>query len=113
MNPSFRSVGTMQRQVRADGIKIEGSSGTPSLSEGQFRFDIADQGVGDYLITPKEAYLRAPVVIPSSRTAGTHIRCVPAAGSIQVLCFTDETEATPEDADLDLLIWGFDSRDEV
>jgi hypothetical protein len=94
-------------------MELNGSSGTPALDEGQFDGSVADNGVGDYTITMNEAFLRIPQVYPSARTAGIHVRCVATLSTIQVLCFSDLAETTPAEADVDLLIHGADSQDEI
>ena len=106
-----RSIKSPQRQMRLLAFQKSGL-GSPALSgEGKFDGTIADNGVGDYTITFGKPYVRVPVCIPSTKTSATTIRCVPAIGSVQVLCFAMDG-TTPAEADFDLVVHGSDVSDQ-
>jgi hypothetical protein len=100
-----REITSPQRQMHMLAFQKSGL-GTPALAgEGKFDGTIADNGVGDYTITFDEAFVRIPLCIAVSKTSAKHIRCVPALGSVQVLCF-DMDGTTPAEADFDLICLG-------
>lgn len=110
--PSIFNAKGSQRKSRYMALKLDGVAATPALDEGSIdAASVDDNGVGDYTINFATAYERVPVVVALSRTASIHVRCVPSLTDVQILCFSDLGETTPAEAELDIMILGWDSAD--
>jgi len=100
--------------MRMMSFELNGTPATPVLGEGKFdATSLDDNGAGDYTINFAEAFLRVPQVTALSRTASVHVRCVASKTACQVLCFSDLAETTPVEADVDVIVLGADSPDQI
>ena len=104
-----RPVESQQRKMRMIFLRIEGSTGTPSL-EGPSKLEcsIADTSEGVYTITFDKAFKQAPIVIACSEDSDT----VVSVSSTTTACIIssvdlDETAAV-SDSDIHVYICGSD-----
>ena len=86
-------------------------TGTPSILIGSKDASLTDNGTGDYTLTFAKPLARAPIVVASSMTAGAVIQIASATSSACQLLVTD-LAAAPLDADLMVVVQGFDAVDE-
>lgn len=112
-----RSIKSAQRKVRMIAVRIEGSTGTPSL-EGldKHQCTIVDNGVGDYTITFDKAFAEIPHVAASSEGTDILVKVVPAKGTVQLVCTQVDQDATygapaAIDADVQVIVIGSDVTD--
>lgn len=102
-----------QLAPRMIGFYLAGASGTPVLGEGQFQASEVDNGVGDYSLTFVNHFHRAPVVVATPKTADVIVRIAAVSiTAVQVQCFDATDGTTPKEADLHIMVLGFDSADE-
>lgn len=106
----LREIKSPQRLPRQLHIKMDGT-GTASILIGSKDASLADNGVGDYTLTFAKPFARAPIVVASSMTAGAVIQIASASASACQLLVTD-LAAAPLDADLMVIVQGFDAADE-
>ncbi len=106
----LREIKGTQRAPRLLAIKLDGT-GTAALNEGANDAALTDTGPGDYLLTFTNPFARAPVVVVTPITAATLVRVVILAASVQVLCFAVDG-TTPKDADVEVLVLGWDTPDQ-
>ncbi len=105
-----RPVQCVQRNMRMLCLRIEGSTGTPSL-EGPSKLEatIADTSEGVYTITFRKAFAQAPMVVASSENADAVVSCTSTTtGCIVSSVSLDETAAVL-DTDVQVIICGSDS----
>ena len=108
----LRSIKSGQRKVRILALRIEGSTGTPSLEGLDARkCTITDSGTGHYTITFNDAFPSAPHAVGNCEAVDkslsiqtTTTTCVVKVSDI------DETPALSDD-DVQLLIIGSDVSD--
>lgn len=106
----LREIKSPQRLPRQLHIKMDGT-GAASILIGSKDASLADNGVGDYTLTFAKPFARAPIVVASSLTAGAVIQIASASASACQLLVTD-LAAAPKDADLMVIVQGFDAADE-
>ena len=109
-----RSTKSSQRSVRILAIRIEGSTGTPSV-EGldKNRVTIADTGVGHYTITLKEPFAEACHAVGNAEAVDKAVTLTTTASTVVVkVNDIDETAALSDD-DVQLMIIGSDITDRV
>lgn len=110
----LRSIKSEQRNVRQLLVRIEGSTGTVSLDEGGLSsVTVADGGVGIYTLTFATAFSRIPIVLAGAVHA-TGLIVTPSAVSTTactIKVYSDAGVAT--DADVHVLICGFDAADQT
>jgi ABC-type lipoprotein release transport system permease subunit len=112
-----RSVKSLQRGMRMMALRIEGSTGTPSL-EGpdQKQATIADTAVGTYTITLNSAFPDADSYIVLATVEGADKVATVTKSSASVFVVkvndVDETPALSDD-DVSVLIVGIDTLDHV
>lgn len=103
-----REIKCSQRQARLLALSIDGTS-TASVVEGGSDVTLTDNGTGDYTLAIDKPFLRAPVVVGSSLTAGIVIK----VHSVSVSSITIKTYAvdgtTATDADFHLMVLGWDA----
>lgn len=109
-----RSIKSSQRSVRVLALRIEGSTGTPSL-EGldKNRCTIADTGVGHYTITFNDVFAEAPVAVGNAEAVDKAVTITTTTSTVVVkVNDIDETAALSDD-DVQLMIIGSDITDRV
>jgi hypothetical protein len=110
-----RSVKSSQRAMRMLALRIEGSTGTPSL-EGpdQYQASIADTAPGTYTITLDEAFPAADsyIVLATVEGADKSATVTKTSASVFVVKCNDidETPALSDD-DISVLVVGIDVTD--
>ena len=104
-----RSIKSNQRQVRIIAIRIEGSTGTPSIEGLDANLvSIVDTGVGHYTLTFSNAFAAAPHAVASCE-AVDKVATVTATASGCVVKVNDIDEtAALSDGDVQLIVVGSD-----
>lgn len=109
-----REVESPQRKVRLELFRLAGNTGTPILSEGQYRATETDNGVGDYTLTFTEPFARIPVVTATTLTADCILQIVSVSITEVRLAGFDATDGTtPKEFDAHILVAGADVADEI
>ncbi len=105
-----RPVQCVQRNMRMLCLRIEGSSGTPSL-EGPSKLEatIADTAEGVYTITFIKAFAQAPMVVASSEDADAVVSCSSTTTACIVTSKDLDETAAAKDSDIQVIICGSDS----
>ncbi len=105
----------VQHATRFIPILLTYSAGTPSIGEGDNHVTVEDTGPGIATITFDDAFARAPIISATPVAAtGVELFCVLRAvtGASFVVEITDEA-GTLTDADVHIMVCGFDSADEA
>lgn len=106
----LREIKSTQRLPRQLHFKVDGT-GAASILVGSKDATLTDGGTGDYTLTFVKPFARVPVVVASSMTAGAVIQIASASVSaVQIL--VKDTSAAALDADLMVIVQGFDAVDE-
>jgi hypothetical protein len=106
----LRSIKSPQRAPRQLHFKVDGT-GAASILIGSKDATLTDNGTGDYTLTFEQAFARLPVVVASSLTAGAVIQIASATASACQIVVKD-TAGSALDADLMVIVQGFDAADE-
>jgi len=106
----LREIKSSQRLPRQLHFKVDGT-GSASIVIGSKDASLADNGTGDYTLTFVKPFARPPVVVASSLTAGAVIQIASASATAVQLVVTD-LAAAALDADLMVIVQGFDAADE-
>lgn len=106
----LREIKCTQRLPRQLHFKVDGT-GTASILIGSHDAVLSDNGVGDYSLTFAKPFARLPVVVASSLTAGAVIQIAAASASACQILVKD-TAGAALDADLMVIVQGFDAADE-
>jgi hypothetical protein len=106
----LRSIKSPQRAPRQLHFKVDGT-GAASILIGSKDATLTDNGTGDYTLTFEQAFARLPVVVASSLTAGAVIQIASATASACQIVVKD-TAGSALDADLMVIVHGFDAADE-
>ena len=106
----LRKIKSSQRLPRQLHFKVDGT-GSASILIGSKDASLADNGTGDYTLTFVKPFARPPVVVASSLTAGAVIQIASATASAVQLVVTN-LAAAALDADLMVIVQGFDAADE-
>lgn len=106
----LRSIKSPQRLPRQLHFKVDGT-GTASIVIGSRDAALTDNGTGDYTLTFSQPFARLPVVVASSITAGAVIQIASATVSACQIVVKD-TSGAALDADLMIIVQGFDAADE-
>lgn len=106
----LREIKSPQRLPRQLHIKVDGT-GPSSIVIGSKDASLTDNGTGDYTLTFAKPFARAPIVVASSITAGAVIQIASATASACQILVTD-LSAVAKDADLMVIVQGFDAVDE-
>ena len=106
----LREIKSSQRLPRQLHFKVDGT-GSASILIGSKDASLADNGTGDYTLTFVKPFARPPVVVASSLTAGAVIQIASATASAVQLVVTN-LAAAALDADLMVIVQGFDAADE-
>jgi hypothetical protein len=106
----LREIKSPQRLPRQLHFKLDGT-GTASLVIGSKDGVLVDNNTGDYTITFAKPFARPPVVVASSLTAGAVVQIAAASATACQLVVTD-LAAAALDADLMVIVQGFDAVDE-
>lgn len=106
----LRSIKSPQRAPRQLHFKVDGT-GAASILIGSKDATLTDNGTGDYTLTFSQAFARLPVVVASSLTAGAVIQIASATASACQIVVKDTT-GSALDADLMVIVHGFDAADE-
>lgn len=105
-----RGIKSQQRLPRLLAIKMTGV-GTAALAIGSKDATLVKNGTGDFTITIKKAFARAPVVVATPITAGCVLQIAAAtASSVQIL--VKDAAGVAKDGDVHILVHGFDAKDE-
>tara|TARA_R110002020_G_scaffold446985_1_gene659298 strand:+ start:242 stop:577 length:336 start_codon:yes stop_codon:yes gene_type:complete len=108
----LRSIKSAQRKLRVIALRIEGSTGTPTL-EGldENQCTIVDTGTGHYTITFNQAFAAAPHAFGNAEAVDKAVTLTTTASTCVVkVNDIDETPAL-SDGDVQLLIIGSDITD--
>lgn len=106
----LREIKSPQRLPRQLHFKLDGT-GSPSLVIGSKDAVLTDNGTGDYTLTFAKPFARDAVVVASALTAGCVIQIASASASACQILVTD-LAAAAKDADLMVIVQGFDAVDE-
>lgn len=106
----LREIKSSQRLPRQLHFKVDGT-GSASIVIGSKDASLADNGTGDYTLTFVKPFARPPVVVASSLTAGAVIQIASASATAVQIVVTD-LAAAALDADLMVVVQGFDAADE-
>lgn len=107
---SLTALMSKQRKLRVLTLRIEGSTGTPSL-EGPSKLEctIADTGTGHYTITFDKAFTQAPIAVANAEAVDKCVTLTTTTSTCVVkVNDIDETPAL-SDGDVQLLIIGSDA----
>lgn len=108
-----RPVESAKREMRLENFRLNGSSGTPVLVEGQFRASVTDNGVGDYTLTFSEPFARVPTVALASLTSAVDLYVSSVSTTAVRIAGLDATDgATPAEFDCCVHVMGADVVDE-
>lgn len=106
----LREIKGTQLKPRLLAIKLTGT-GTAALGEGASDATLVDNGTGDYTISFRTPFRRAPVIQAVSLTAEVNIKVhAVAVGSVQIKTFAVDG-TTAKDAVLDIVVLGWDNPD--
>ena len=107
----LRSIKSSQRRTRLIALRIEGSTGTPSL-EGldKEQCTIADTAEGHYTITFKKPFAAAPHAVSSTEVVDREV-CLTTTSSTCVVKVYNTFTGALADGDAQLLIIGSDITD--
>lgn len=106
----LRDIKSSQRLPRQLHLKVKGT-GTVAMQIGASDVTLTKNGTGDYTLAIKKPFARLPVVMVSSLTAGAICQVAAAtASSVQIV--VKNTAAAALDADLMVLVQGYDAADE-
>ena len=100
----------VQRKMRMMFLRIEGSTGTPSL-EGPSKLEcsIADTAEGVYTITFDKAFIQAPIVVAVSENADAVISVTSSTTACVVTSKDLDETAAAKDSDVHVMICGADA----
>jgi len=111
--PSGKELRSEQRRERHMLFGINGDGVTPTITTGSPQGTIVRNGVGDYTITFRNAYGRAPLLIGSGTEDNAMvIQGASTVADIQIL-IEDASSNAPADLDVNVLVMGWDSLDEI
>jgi len=104
-----RSIKSAQREVRVLALRIEGSTGTPSL-EGldALQCSIVDTGVGHYTITVSKAFAEACHAVGNAEAVDKAVTLTTTASTVIVKVNDIDETAALSDGDVQLMIIGHD-----
>jgi hypothetical protein len=107
-----RSIESKQRKVRVLALRIEGSTGTPSV-EGldSLQVSIADTGTGHYTITFNEAFAAAPHAVGNAEAIDKAVTLTTTASTVIVKVNDIDETAALSDGDVQLMVIGHDVTD--
>lgn len=107
----LREIKGTQRLPRMLAIKLDGT-GTAALNEGANDAVLVDNGPGDYTLTFAKPFARTPVVVASALTADIIVQLFAlSATAVQIKTFDSNGGPTATDADLDIIVLGWDTAD--
>lgn len=106
----LRSIKSPQRLPRQLHVQLDGT-GASSIVIGSKDVTLTDNNTGDYTLTFAKPFARAPIVVASSLTAGAVIQ-ISAATATACTLLVKDTSGVALDADLMIIIQGFDAADE-
>lgn len=110
--PSGKELRSEQRRERRMAFHLDADAASPSLLVGSRQATLTRNGVGDYTLTFRNAYGRAPILIASAgETGAIAYMGTSTVSAIQILI----EDAAGAAADLDVMIdvIGWDSLDEL
>jgi len=111
-----REVRNMQRGPRMIAAQIDGT-GTAALLVGSAReVVLTDNDTGDYTLEVSSPFAREPVVVATPVGAAGDVVVTlgtVTASSIQILAWDGTDGTTAKDADIHVMIMGFDAEDEI
>lgn len=111
--PSGKELKSEQRRQREMDFLLDADAASPALLVGDPMASLTRNGVGDYTLTFRNAYGRAPIcMITGAEDNAMGVMGTRSVSSIQVLIEDASTNAA---ADLDVVIKviGWDAKDEV
>ena len=106
----LREIKSPQRLPRQLHVKLDGT-GSSSIVIGSKDVSLTDNGTGDYTLTFAKPFARPPVVVASSLTAGAVVQIASATATACQLLVKD-LSSVALDADLMVIVQGFDAVDE-
>ena len=109
-----RSIKGRQRLPYLIAIQIDGTTATPTETEGGNEYAITDNGVGDWTITFSQAFQRAPVVTATTATANSILQIFSvSASAVRIKAFQGTDGTTAVDVIFHALVMGFDATDVI
>jgi hypothetical protein len=110
--PSGKELRSEQRRERRMAFHIDADVGGGSILVGDPQATMVRNGVGDYTLTFRNAYGRAPILVGSGAEADARvIMGTSTVSSIQILI--EDSAAAPQDYDVIVDVIGWDSSDEI
>ena len=99
-----------QRKIRSLFLRIEGSTGTPTL-EGPSKLEcsIVDTGTGHYTITFDKAFTQAPIATGNAEAVDKAVTIVTTTTTVVVKVNDIDEDAALSDGDVQLMIFGSDA----
>ena len=110
--PSGKELRSEQRRERRMAFHIDADAGGGSILVGAPQATLSRAGAGDYTLTFRNAYGRAPILMGSGAEAGARVVMgTSTVSSIQILIEDDAGLAADLDVIVDVIGW--DSQDEI
>jgi len=111
--PSGKQLRGEQRRERRMAFHINGDVATPTLLVGNPQATIARTGAGDYLLTFRNPYGRAPILIGSGAEDNAMVRMGTSTVSTMQVLIEDASTNLAADLDVVIDVIGWDSLDEI
>jgi len=106
-----RPVEASKREMKVEGFRLNGATGTPVLAEGRFSASVTDLGVGNYRLTFNEPFGRTPIAVASPLTDDTIVQ-ISVISNLLVEVQAQDLVGVAQEADLCLMVYGSDVADE-
>ena len=111
-------VNATQRKVRVLAFRllaaVSGTLNRTGIDEGTFDAKVTEVATGKYKLTYDQAFVRKPVVIATTMTDVTTVWVVEnEVGYCTVECVGADGTTATADAEVNILVWGFDSADKT
>jgi len=105
-----RPVESNQRKMRLIALRIEGSTGTPTL-EGPSKLEctIVDSGTGHYTVTFNKAFTQAPMVVGNCEAIDKAVTCTATTTACVIKVNDIDEDAALSDGDVNLILVGSDA----
>jgi hypothetical protein len=104
-----RAIQVPQLKPRIEVIRIDGT-GTANLSCGDTDATLTDNGTGDFTLTWTQPFARAPLVFVTGLDDRAQLKSAPTSTAATIVTF--DTDGVASDAEVSVLVLGFDSADE-
>jgi len=108
----LRKIMGEQRGMRVIGCRLDGTGTAAILEGGISSLTLVDNGTGDYTLTFAEPYKRVPLIVATSVTADINIT-IGTLTTTSVQLLATDLAAAATDADMHIMIMGWDAEDEI